>query len=412
MQTDNRADLRDYYALALGAGIGYRTPRIAGHVEMGLSGFFMFNLHSSALGEPDPKTGRGSRYEVGLFNVSRPDEHEDLDRLEELYVRYHFGRASHLTLGRQMPTSPFVNAQDGRMRPTLTEGAVLDWQLTRSLRLRAEYLTRISPRSTVEWFSIGESVGLLPGGVTIAGEPSRYAGHVSASQLVILGLSGRVGSLKLEGWDTYVPGLFHTVYVNADWHRTLGPHRAWWLGAQLTRQWAGGNGRAEPLSYTYIEPGARSLVVSGQAGYRNGRWTTTLNATRIGAEGRFLMPREWGREPFYTFLMRERNEGLGDMWAVTGSVAYQTGTHWRAELATGFYQLPDVSDTRLNKYSLPAYAQFNGRVRYQATGWWRGLAADLLLVHKANATGVDLPDPMAQNRVDMNHLSLVLNYHF
>jgi ribonucleoside-diphosphate reductase alpha chain len=27
------------------------------------------------------------------------------------------------------------------------------------------------------------------------------------------------------------------------------------------------------------------------------------------------MPREWGRDPFYTFLMGERNEGLGDVYA-------------------------------------------------------------------------------------------------
>ena len=31
----------------------------------------------------------------------------------------------------------------------------------------------------------------------------------------------------------------------------------------------------------------------------------------------FLMPREWGREPFYTFLPRERNEGLGGVNAWT-----------------------------------------------------------------------------------------------
>ena len=29
------------------------------------------------------------------------------------------------------------------------------------------------------------------------------------------------------------------------------------------------------------------------------------------------MPREWGKEPFYTFLPRERNEGLGNIHAFT-----------------------------------------------------------------------------------------------
>lgn len=78
MGTNNRADLQDYHALALGAGIGYRTARIAGHIELGMSGFFMFNLFSSDLAAPDPRTGKGSRYEVGLFNVLEPNDREDL----------------------------------------------------------------------------------------------------------------------------------------------------------------------------------------------------------------------------------------------------------------------------------------------------------------------------------------------
>ncbi|MFD2571781.1 hypothetical protein ACFSUS_14135 [Spirosoma soli] len=32
-------------------------------------------------------------------------------------------------------------------------------------------------------------------------------------------------------------------------------------------------------------------------------------------------------EPFYTYLNRERNEGLGNVNAVTGSVRYKAGRH-------------------------------------------------------------------------------------
>lgn len=34
------------------------------------------------------------------------------------------------------------------------------------------------------------------------------------------------------------------------------------------------------------------------------------------------MPREWGREPFFTFLPRERNEGFGDVHALMGKLSY------------------------------------------------------------------------------------------
>ena len=35
-----------------------------------------------------------------------------------------------------------------------------------------------------------------------------------------------------------------------------------------------------------------------------------------------LLPREWGRDPFYTFLPRERNEGLGDVHALMAQWNY------------------------------------------------------------------------------------------
>ena len=268
MGTINRADIRDYYALAAGAGIGYHTPRMAGHVELGMNGFFMFNLLSSDLAAADPRTGRSNRYEAGLFNVLKPDDHQDLDRLEELYVRYHFGRSSRLTLGRQIPASPFVNPQDGRMRPTLTEGIVLEWQEWRNLHVRAEYLVRISPRSTVDWFSIGESVSLLPGGVTTTGQPSRYAGNIRSDGLLMLGLTQQRGRLNWQLWETYFPSVFHTAYGKVDWVQPVNRGRQWLFGGQLTRQWALGHGGNEDARLTYMEPGTRSLVLSGQAGYQ------------------------------------------------------------------------------------------------------------------------------------------------
>ena len=58
-------------------------------------------------------------------------------------------------------------------------------------------------------------------------------------------------------------------------------------------------------------------------GWKNNRWETTLNYNRITTHGRYLMPREWGRDPFFTFFPRERNEGLGDVHAIVGKLNYK-----------------------------------------------------------------------------------------
>lgn len=50
MATDNQKPLTDYVAWGLGAGIGYESPAWKG-LQFGISGFFIFNVVSSDLGD-------------------------------------------------------------------------------------------------------------------------------------------------------------------------------------------------------------------------------------------------------------------------------------------------------------------------------------------------------------------------
>lgn len=94
MATDNDEGLTDYHAHAAGGGIKFETALIKGF-QMGISGFFTFNLASSPLGDPDPKTGAANRYEIGLFDQQDPYNTSDIDRLEELFLKYSFKKKSH-----------------------------------------------------------------------------------------------------------------------------------------------------------------------------------------------------------------------------------------------------------------------------------------------------------------------------
>ena len=62
-----------------------------------------------------------NRYEIGLFDIEDPSNKKDIDRLEELYLKYNFKNAT-ITVGKQLINTPFINLQDGRMRPTVVEG--------------------------------------------------------------------------------------------------------------------------------------------------------------------------------------------------------------------------------------------------------------------------------------------------
>ncbi len=147
MATDNTGPLTDYVAWGLGAGIGYESPKWKG-LQFGISGFFIFNVASTNLAKKDSLANAFNRYEIGLFDIAHPENRFDLDRLEDLYLRYSF-RKSKVEVGRFEITTPFINRQDGRMRGTVEEGAWFEVNEVKKLKMEGGWLWRISPRSTI-----------------------------------------------------------------------------------------------------------------------------------------------------------------------------------------------------------------------------------------------------------------------
>jgi hypothetical protein len=410
--TVNKGDLTDYHAWGIGAGIGYETPKILKHFQVGISGFFMFNLKSSDLAKSDPKTNQVNRYEIGLFDIERPNDHEDLDRLEELFIKIHAGKKSILTIGRQIPQTPFINPQDGRMRPTLIEAAALDVKEWKNLSLHGEYIWRISPRSTVRWFDTGESIGIYPVGVDVNGKPSQYKNNIESAGVGVIGSTYQKKQLNIQFWDTYIDNILNTAQLKIEWKSKPMAGKNWFVGGQYIQQNAIGNGGNEDPTKAYTQINSGAKVFSGRVGQQSAKFDWFLNATRITAQGRYLMPREWGREPFYTFMPRERNEGFGDVTAVTVNTFFKPEKHIKIELSGGYFSLPDVKNFALNKYGMPSYSQINLGLTYQFDHYLKGLNALLLVVRKDDIGETYQNDRFVFNKVNMTHLNLIINYHY
>lgn len=75
---------------------------------------------------------------------------------------------------------------------------------------------------------------------------------------------------------------------------------------------------------TYIKKGSTAITFGLKAGINFNTFKNFLYYNRIAGLSRFLMPREWGREPFFTFLSRERNEGMGDVHAFVLKLDYHS----------------------------------------------------------------------------------------
>ena len=80
-------------------------------------------------------------------------------------------------------------------------------------------------------------------------------------------------------------------------------------------------------------------------------------------------------------------------------------------LGYGYYNLPNVTNYRLNKYELPSYHQFNIDLRYKFEGYFEGLEIQCLIVRKESATPQENTEYVF-NKNNLTNYNFVINYHF
>lgn len=413
MFTHNEGNLTDYHAQALGAGIKFESGSFH-RLRLGISAFAVFNTFSSDLTRKDPTTNASNRYEIGLFDIEDPKNRTDIDRFEELYLKYD-GTLSTITMGRQLVNSVFINLQDGRMRPTEIQG--LRWEInpSKKLYIDAGVYNAISPRSTVRWYSVGQSIGIYPQGVDQLGQPSKYAHNITSEFIALIDIK-----VKWNQWfetrtlNQYVDRLFNSAFQEFSIHLIKKEQENLQFNSMIIRQDAEVDHSVyRHHLYPYIKHGAHSWAFGGQLKYSLGKNQWSLAYNRITDDGQYLMPREWGRDPFYTFVPRERIEGLANTHSVL--LKYQRRwpqKHLKTTLMVGYNQLPEANDPERNKYGMPSFAVAAFDLRYEFQKKLKGLDAQLLMVHKY-ATGNTYDNlKFVINKVNMTTTNLVFNYHF
>lgn len=410
MNTINEGNLKDDYALASGAGIGLLTKPIYGF-QVGLSGFFIYNLASSHIELPDSITLSPNRYEVGLFDVENPSNKHDLDRLEELYIKYNFSKSA-IAIGKININTPFLNPQDGRMRPTIEEGVWLNISESKKIGFNGGWIWEISPRSTVQWFSLAGSMGVNPSGVNIDGSKSAYHDHINSAGMAIGNVYFKPDEhFKINIWNGLLDNVMNTAMIEINTKQKLSETSDLHQGIMFIHQDAINHGGNSNQSKTYINEAAQSNVISAQLGIKTKQFNTSVNYSHITGDGRYLMPREWGKEPFYTFLPRERNEGFGNVHAfVLKTVFNSRHKKFKTGLGYGYYKLPDVKDFRLNKYGMPSYHQLNYDASYNFDKFLKGFEIKFLAAYKLKE-GKDYNNlKYVYNKVNLLNLNLIVDF--
>lgn len=402
MLTDNQKGLNDYYANGFGMGLHYKSKNWHGF-HMGVGGFFKFNLLSNNL--------ENSRYELDLFDSEDPENHHDLDRLEELYLAYdnkHFAAK----IGRFTIHTPYINAQDGRMRPSVQEGLHLQWNPIKKLQFEGAWIWAVSPRSTINFSSVEHSLGIYSQGIRTDGSEADYFEHQHTKGIFSSDILFNLEKVKIHLHNQYVENIFNTSLLSVEYIDLDSIAFSPLFGVQYHYQHKLNNGGNPSSELAYYESQKQAQAFSIRLGVANYKHWFTLNYTRINKDGRFLLPREWGREPFFTFMPRERNEGTGDLHAF--STQYHSfWLHHKISftLGYGYYNLPSVTNYRLNKYELPSYHQLNIDLRYKFKGYFEGLEIQCLIVRKERVTPQENKKYIF-NKNNLTNYNFVLNYHF
>lgn len=409
MTTLNRGDLLDYSAMATGAGIGYYSPTWKGF-HLGMSGFFLFQVFQNNIDIPDPTTNRVNRYEIMLFDMNDLNNKKDLDRMEELYLHYQH-KGFRLRFGRQKFNSPLLNEQDNRMRGNIFSGLQMGYRW-KDFDFTGAFFNQITIRGTVQWYSMQSSLGVYPFGRSPFGVPSEFKGNVRTAGIGVLGVKHKKNKFTSELWNYTADNMFNLSMGQSEFsHKHRGIQHT--LGVQGFFQTAiNDGGNPDPVK-AFILPNEQTFGLGGKWEVKHQKSAFSFNTLHISNQGRFLFPREWGREIFYATLTRERFEGSGGVSAYT--LKYRQHYRWkglRSELGASLVNQSDINDFRINKYGVPSYYHFAGIVDYSFSGYFEGMDLRFIAVNKTAQNPGAVPDVFRINRVDLWHFNVVLNYRY
>ena len=413
MATVNEGELLDYWANASGGSIGYHTAEWKGF-QLGVKGIFTYNTFSADLNRIDPLTGKSAKWEKELFDVTRPNEKHDLDRLEELYIKYHF-RNSWLRYGKvDIDQGPLLLKRDGRMKPFVYRGFWAEVNEIKKTKLYAGWIHGVSPRGMTEWYSLNEAIGLNNNGFQPNGEKADYHEVANTKGLGVLGVQTKLGKKgKLTFWNYYLHRLYNTNWLQYDYK---GQH--WFGGVQYVFQFSDPYQKSLEYTNRYYQPDEYGHVVSAQVGYQFPKKNVALSAAYLHGfdQGRFLFPRELTRENFYVSQPRSWIDGYGqvDVGMVRAKITPQ------AEAWKGFsfdvrferVQAPDITDYAQNKYGASAYFQSTFIMRYDFQKKLEGLHLMLLYVAKQSEEELELSANQRFYKTNLHHLNLIINITF
>lgn len=408
MSTNNKGELEDFSSLVLTSKIktDYRVNQWLSFSAQ-LNGVALPS--TTGLDKRDAITGRGALYESNLFNRSTMSGQTEL-AMPILHAQLNFND-QFITIGRFLKNAqafhpeqwPFPNALKGIWYENY-KAENTSWQLA--------VIHKAMPRFSGNFETIGNSMGVAGMGVNPDGSPSGYRNNVNSNALLVANYNRLFASnFSIDVWDSFVEGVMNTLLVEPKVHF---PERGLNLsmkGLIQTKVGEGGNSN-EQLRY---KTDALAIYLGLRVEKQMGESTFQLNLTRITDDGRLLMPREWGFEPFYTFQKRTRIEGSRDALGIM----VKWLRNWSNEVlkfeftsSLGKNHLPGALDFARNKYQIPSHVHVDAELKVQPLRKLSGLTGEVLVAYRFLSEDLNGDESLRINQADFLHTDIRLTYSF
>ncbi|MDT0690939.1 hypothetical protein RM549_14170 [Salegentibacter sp. F188] len=405
LTTNNQGGLKDYYTNATGGAIGIITGNHKGF-EIGVKNIFTYQTFGGNLKAKDVNTGYNAKWEYELYDVLNKGNYNNINRLDELFLRYRF-KKSYLSLGRLKPEyTPLLNQSDGRMMPFSHRGFWGHFNFHPRHTFNVGWLDGVAPRATTEWFDLEEGIGLFNNGYQPNGEKADYYKFYPSKGIGIITYRYLHKNFKIALYDFYIDKLNNTFLTEVGYNVM-----DFNLGLQVVYQTPLQFSEDLPYENRYVQPKEHGQVISSQLGWGNKIFKFAFAYTHAFDTGRFLFPKELGRDRLFTSISRSRLEGLGGVDVVTFKSEFRLlkpELHVSIDLQklTGL----EAGQTTLNKYKIYETFQANTRITYTLQGFLDGLTLDLLWVYRVNQNIKEAERIF--NKSDFNQFSFVTNFYF
>jgi hypothetical protein len=409
MQTTNQGDLEDFSILVTWVKPTFHY-RFTDWLSIHGSTVILLNYGTNSIKKRDLATGSGPIYEGNLWNQRLMDG-SIASSLPELHLDFTFG--SHFfRIGRFLENTPAINAEPWPF-PNAIEGIWYKYERASGLKLQLSLIDRIAPRFGEDFFDVGNSIGTGGVGVGLDGLPSKYRNNVNSNYMSILNLALPIRQgISLEFWNYQVEAVSNTLFIESKFN--LDKEKGLKLAVQYIRQDQLGNGGNDnPALRYFTDAKANSVGFSLLKIMKQNEFS--LNFTRIGDQGRLLLPRDWGVEPFYTFQRRHRVEGMRDLTALM--FKWQTNIEKEKQDFKIFSSIAKTwarppSEPENNKYQLPSNLNWDVSIKYIPKQKLKGISAELFMAYRF-LTDMESDLPIYTiNRANFFHSDLIVSYVF